>query len=111
MDKAYMGPERRSSPDTLMLMDEIHKVAMVAGTTSENVRLLREDWNSSKLSFITCDDLDRVEKKVDSNTQALKDHESKHIDSKRWTIGTMIAALAIFISGIGLYIGRGVSWR
>jgi hypothetical protein len=88
------------SPDVLMLLEKIQEIAVTQGETATNVKLLRDDWTASKKTFATCDDLDRVEKTVN-------DHFNEHRESKRWTIGNLVAIVAAgggLIGGIAAWI-------
>lgn len=89
----YDGIERRSSPDTIMLLQEIQKVAVAAAQTSTDVALLRADF--AEVKKMACTDSD-VDKKIND----------KLTDNRRWNIGTLIASLAA-AAGIGAVIKGG----
>ena len=94
----YNGPERRSaSRDTLMLMDKIQEIAIASAETATSVKLLREDWASAKKSLASCDDVVRVEGKIDK-------HIEKGIDSRRFSISTVVALIASGASLVGVFI-------
>ena len=91
----YDGIERRApSRDVLMLMDKIQEVAESSARTSENVRLLRDDWNAIKPTLATCTDIDRIETR-------LQNHIDEHIDKRRFNITTLIAMVASGCAVIG----------
>jgi hypothetical protein len=79
--------ERRSGPDTIMLLQEIQKVALIAAQTSTDVGLLRADFAEVKKT--SCTDAD-VDKKIND----------KITENRRWNIGTLVASLAA-AAGIG----------
>lgn len=91
----YDGIERRApSRDVLMLMDKIQEVAESSARTSENVRLLRDDWNAIKPTLAICTDIDRIETR-------LQNHIDEHIDKRRFNITTLIAMVASGCAVIG----------
>ena len=89
----YDGIERRSSPDTIMLLREIQKVAVAAAQTSTDVALLRADF--AEVKRLSCTDSD-VDKKIND----------KLTDNRRWNIGAVIASIAA-AAGIGAFIKGG----
>ena len=94
----YDGPERRSaSRDTLMLMDKIQEIAIASAETATSVRLLREDWATAKKTLASCDDVSRVEGKLDK-------HIDERKDSRRFSISTVVALIASGASLIGVFI-------
>lgn len=84
----YDGIDRRSSPDTIMLLQEIQKVALATERTATDVGLLRADFAEMKKNVATCGDVENVEKKI-----------TEHIEGHRWSVGTIIAAIT---GGTGL---------
>ena len=76
----YDGVERRSSPDTIMLLQEIQKVALVAAQTSTDVGLLRADVSEMKRDMV-------------SKPEVEKTISDKMTENRRWNIGTLIASL------------------
>lgn len=80
--------ERRSGPDTIMLLQEIQKVALIAAQTSTDVGLLRADFVEVKTKMASCSDVAAIDKKI-----------GEHIENHRWNIGTLVAVIA---SGGGL---------
>ena len=91
----YDGIERRApSRDVLMLMDKIQEVAESSARTSENVTLLRADWNVVKPTLATCTDMDRIEGQ-------LQRHIDDHVDKRRFNITTIVAMVASGCAIIG----------
>lgn len=89
---AYDGPDRRSSPDTIMLLQEIQKVAIVAAQTSTDVGLLRADVADMKRDMVSRPEVE--------NTIA-----EKITGNRRWNIGTLVASLTA-AGGIALLFKR-----
>jgi len=92
MERKYDGPERRSSPDTIMLMDKIGELAVIVGQTSTSIQLLREDVADIKKNVVTEPEVENIV-------------NSKIADNRRWNIGTLIASIAA-AGGIGIVIKR-----
>jgi hypothetical protein len=91
----YDGIERRApSRDVLMLMDKIQEVAESSARTSENVTLLRADWNVVKPTLATNTDIDRIETR-------LQKHIEDHTEKRRFTVTTAIALIASGCAVIG----------
>jgi hypothetical protein len=78
---AYEGPDRRSSPDTIMLLQEIQKVALVAAQTSTDVGLLRADVAEMKRDMV-------------SRPEVEKTISDKLTENRRWNIGTLVASIS-----------------
>ena len=78
---AYDGPDRRSSPDTIMLLQEIQKVAIVAAQTSIDVGLLRADVADMKRDMV-------------SRPEVEKTIAEKITENRRWNIGTLVASIS-----------------
>lgn len=94
----YDGPDRRSSPDTVMLLQEIQKVAIVAAQTSTDVKLLREDFADVKTKMATCEDVEAVDYKITAHIENHNDLEERG----RFNITTLVAVIA---GGGGLIAG------
>jgi hypothetical protein len=77
----YSGPDRRSSLDTVMLLQEIQKVAIVAAQTSTDVSLLRADVAEMKRDMV-------------SRPEVEKTIADKLIENRRWNIGTLVASIS-----------------
>ena len=89
---AYEGQDRRSSPDTIMLLQEIQKVALVAAQTSTDVGLLRADVAEMKGSMV-------------SRPEVEKTIGDKITENRRWNIGTLVASMTA-AGGIALLFKR-----
>jgi len=89
----YSGPNRRgTSSDTIMLLGEIQKIAVIAAQTQTSVELLRVDFSEVKKNTASCEDLDRVEKNFTAHIDEHKETKNQASDTKKWAIGTIIAA-------------------
>jgi hypothetical protein len=79
--------ERRSGPDTIMLLQEIQKVAISAAQTSTDVALLRADFA-------------RLEKCGMSEAEVKGAIDDRLRDNRRWNVGTLVASIAA-AAGLG----------
>lgn len=90
----YDGDERRRSSDDLMtVMMELRRVAEIAASTNTNVSLLREEMKT----VASCEDVNRVEKKINDHVADHSQIEKDIKENKRWTIGTIIAAAGVAV--------------
>ena len=80
-----------------MLLEKIQEIAVMQGQTATDVKLLREDWGASKTTFAVCDDMDRIEDKLDKHVQ-------EHREKKQFSITTLVALIASGASLVGVFI-------
>lgn len=80
-----------------MLLEKIQEIAVMQGQTATDVKLLREDWGASKQTFATCDEMDRIESKLDNHVQ-------EHKEKNQFSITTFVALIASGASLIGVFI-------
>lgn len=106
----YNGKERReSSPDTIMLLGEIQKIAVIAAQTQMSVELLRVEFSEIKTNTASCSDVERIE---NAQKTHIADHEQikkEAIETRRWSIGAILAAAGMMLPFIGGFFGWGKS--
>jgi len=104
----YNGKERReSSPDTIMLLGEIQKIAVIAAQTQMSVELLRVEFSEIKTNTASCSDVERIE---NAQKTHIADHEQikkEAIETRRWSIGAILAAAGMMLPFIGGFFGWG----
>lgn len=111
----YNGKERREgSPDTIMLLGEIQKIAVIAAQTQTSVELLRVDFSEVKKDSASCADLERINKDVERIEKEQEDHFLAHekikkeaIETRRWSVGAILAAAAMMLPFIASLLGWG----
>lgn len=99
----YTGKERRENADIIMLLGEIQKIAVIAAETRTSVYLLRRDVSEMKKSTASCSDLERVETSLENHKKDHKEVSDQARETRRWAIGTIIAAGIGALSFVGSF--------
>jgi hypothetical protein len=87
-------------------MQELQRIAEIAASTNTNVSLLRVEVSEIKKSVASCEDLNAVDEKIDAHIEEHKEVQRMITESKRWNIGTLIASLGLFGTGVAIWFSK-----
>ena len=92
----FSGEDRRQSGNnTIMFMKELQRIAEITSATNTNITLLRAEVADIKSTFVSCDDLAIVEKKISGHIEEHKEVQKSLTDSRRFNIGSLLTIATI----------------
>jgi len=105
----YNGTDRRRNNDnSIMFMQELQRIAEIAASTNTNVTLLRAEVSEIKTTFVSCDDLTKVDKKIIDHIEEHKEVQKSIVEAKRWNVGTALTIATIAAMFLIDMVKRGI---
>ena len=105
----FNGSDRRRNNDnSIMFMQELQRIAEIAASTNTNITLLRAEVSDIKSTFVSCDDLAIVEKKISGHIEEHKEVQKSLTDSRRFNIGSLLTIATIAAMFLLDLVKRGI---